>query len=46
MGFLVIDRWRSIVGYSVIRCCLPTPPYLLGGVLPYLEVTGNSVPVS
>ena len=27
-------------------CCLPTPPYLLGGVLPYFEVTGHPVPVS
>ena len=27
-------------------CCLPTPPYLFGGVLPYFEVTGHPVPVS
>ena len=27
-------------------CCLPTPPCLLGGVLPYFEVTGHPVPVS
>ena len=27
-------------------CCRPTPPCLLGGVLPYFEVTGHPVPVS
>ena len=27
-------------------CCLHTPPCLLGGVLPYFEVTGHPVPVS
>ena len=27
-------------------CCLPTPPCLFGGVLPYFEVTGHPVPVS
>ena len=27
-------------------CCLPTPPCLFGGVLPYFEVTGQPVPVS
>ena len=27
-------------------CCLPTPPCLLEGVLPYFEVTGHPVPVS
>ena len=27
-------------------CCLPTPPCLIGGVLPYFEVTGHPVPVS
>ena len=30
----------------VCCCCLPTPPCLFGGVLPYFEVTGHPVPVS
>ena len=31
---------------SDISCCLPTPPCLFGGVLPYFEVIGHTVPVS
>ena len=34
---------------SALLCCcycLPTPPCLLGGVIPYFEVTGYQVPVS
>ena len=29
-----------------LSCCLPTPPCLFGGVLPYVEVTGHPVSVS
>ena len=37
---------RGCVSYGWVVLCRPTSPCLFGGVLPYFEVTGNSVPVS
>ena len=40
------DSPTRLPGNTDPSCCLPRPPCLFGGVLPYIEVTGHPVSVS